>query len=303
MPTAVNWEGEMKLYRMGDKRFFRPRAFILDDSAYNSWAQPDPGADPKGLKKVPGSKHFLGEVFVDGVCRGRPRWPTRYDLRNSFSRYGRLSFGDRHVLEVNPAYLFNAVDAKRCLNRNYVGIESNLFSGGQGKVLPYESKTGFPYGRFVKILAPGESCTVSAAGSAFAPVWADTPAGGTLQVDVDGKKAFEAATNQPFTLRSGEKIFMENRKGIRGLPYGVHAVTFKALKAPVAVMGLYSYDLRSNRSNERVVRNFAADGVYVFEPAFKATPVIRCSPGLALKSAAPDRALFAGSGRFEAVGE
>ena len=140
-------------------------------------------------------------------------------------------------------------------------------------------------------------------GTAFAPVWADTPAGGTLQVDVDGQKAFEVPTNQPYILKSGEKIFMENRKGIQRLPYGGHTFTFKALKAPVALMGLYSYDLRANRSNERVVRNLAADGVYVFEPAFKATPFIRCSPGLTLKSAAPDRAVFAGSGRFEAVGE
>ena len=303
MSTTLNWEGEMKLYRMGDKRFFRPRAFILDDSAFNCWAQPDPNADPKGLKKIPGSKHFQGEVFVDGVCRGRPRWPTRYDLRNSFSRYGRLSFGDRHVIEVNPAYVFNAVDAKRCLNRNYIGVESGLFSGGAGKALPCASKTGFPYGRFVKILAPGESCTVTFAGTACAPVWVDTPKGGTLQVDIDGKKAFELATDQPFILKSGEKIFMENRKGLQGLPYGVHTVTFKALKGPVTVMGLYGCDLRSNRANERVVRNLAADGVYVFEPAFKATPLIRCSPGLTLKSATPRQAVFAGSGRFEAVGE
>ena len=140
-------------------------------------------------------------------------------------------------------------------------------------------------------------------GTAFAPVWIDTPQGGTLQVDVDGKKAFEIATDQPFVLRSGEKIFMENRKGIQGLPYGIHTVTFMALKAPVTVMGLYGYDLRSNRSNERIVRNLAADGVYTFEPAFKATPVIRCSPGLTLKSATPRQAVFAGAGSFEAVGE
>ena len=152
-------------------------------------------------------------------------------------------------------------------------------------------------------LAPGESCTVSFVGTACAPVWVDTPKGGTLQVDVDGKKAFEIPANQPFVMRSGEKIFMENRKGIQGLPYGVHTVTFKALKGPVSVMGLYSYDLRSNRSNERVVRGFAGNGVYAFEPAFKAPPLIFSSPGLELKSVTKEQAVFAGRGGFEAIGE
>ena len=303
MPTSLNWEGEMKLYKAGDKRFFRPGAFVLDDSAFNCWAAFTKPPTAKE-KSDPQYKPPVGAVYVDGEKRGVARRASPgIDLRNSFFRHGRLSFGDRHVVELTPEYKFTGLDAKQTVSRKFTGVESKLFDCGGKKALPYESKTGFPYGRFVLTLAPGESCTVSAVGTGFAPVWADTPAGGTLQVDADGQKAFEIPTNQPYVLRSGEKIFMENRKGIRGLPYGVHTFTFKALKAPVAVMGLYSYDLRANRSNERIVRGFAGAGTYEFEPAFRAAPLIFCSPGLELKSVTKERAVFAGSGDFEAIGE
>ena len=302
MPGSLNWEGEMKLYKAGDKRFFRPGAFILDDSAFNCWAAftKPPTAKEKNDPKYKAPQGF---VYVDGEKKGVARRASPWiDVRNSFFRHGRLSFGDRHVVELASAYKFAGVDAKQTISRRFTGVETNLFTGKK-KVRSYESGTGFPYGRFVIDLAPGESCQVSAVGTAFAPVWVDTPKGGTLQVDVDGQKAFETAANQPFVMQNGEKIFMENRKGIRGLPYGVHTVTFKALKAPVTVMGLYSYDLRSNRSGERIVRNFAADGVYEFEPAFKAVPLVRCAPGLTLRSVTRERAEFAGSGDFEAIGE
>ena len=96
---------------------------------------------------------------------------------------------------------------------------------------------------------------------------------------------------------------MENRKGIIGLPYGVHEITVKAEKAPVKLMGVYSYDLRSNRNSERVVRGFSNGGEYLFEPQFKATPIIRCYGDLKLIKATCEKAVFSGKGSFDAIGE
>ena len=68
-------------------------------------------------------------------------------------------------------------------------------------------------------------------------------------------------------------------------------------------MGIYSYDLRSSRSNERIIRNFSNGGEYLFEEPFKAVPVIRCYDGLKLVSSTAEKAVFSGSGSFEAIGE
>ena len=296
MPTAYNWEGEMKLYRAGDKRIFRPNAFILDDSAFNAWA---------GFKtKAPQGKETpRGNVFINGELKGSARraYPY-YNVRNSFFRHGRLPLGDRHVLELSDSYKFVAVDAKRSPNRYYAGVESKLFKGVK-QVQPYASQTGFPYGRFVTVLKPGESCDVTLSGNAFAVTWVDGAQGGLLQVEIDGKKCFETATNLPFVMQNKEKIFMENRKGLTGFPYGLHKITLKAVKAPVTIMGVFAYDTRSNNLWQRVIHGTADNSEFIFEPAFRAIPLIDCRGTLKVNTVTPEKVTFSGSGTFTATGE
>ena len=96
---------------------------------------------------------------------------------------------------------------------------------------------------------------------------------------------------------------MENRKGIEGIPFGVHTVTLKAVKAPVTLMGVYSYDTRANTRSQRVIQDFGCDGEYKFEPAFKAVPVVNTFGSLKVKSVTPQGAVFSGTGLFTATGE
>ena len=296
MPTAYNWEGEMKTYKAGDKRFFRPNAFVIDESAFNCWAG-------TGTKAAPG-KTVRGKVFIDGKQIGL--WGSRpypnYNVRNSFFRHGRLALGDRHIVEVEAPFKYTFMDCKQPLNRYYTGVESKLFTGIK-KVQNYKSRTGFPYGRFVTTLMPGESCKVALPGNAFSVVWVDAVKGGTLQADIDGQKAFEIATNVPFVMQNKERLYIENRKGIQGMPFGIHTITLKAVKAPVMIMGVYAYDTRSVKAWQRVIHGTADNSEFVFEPAFKAVPLIDCRGTLKLKSVTREKALFSGSGTFTAAGE
>ena len=120
---------------------------------------------------------------------------------------------------------------------------------------------------------------------------------------IDGKKVFDVPTNVPFTLIDKTKLFIENRKGIEGFSFGVHTITLKAVKAPVTLMGVYSYDTRSNDRNLRSVYGNVCDGEYTFVPAFKATPIIQTSGSLKVKSVTSEKAVFTGSGYFAATGE
>lgn len=295
MNTTVNWEGRMKLYKPDSRRFFRPGAFVVDDGAFNCWAVLK--------KKLPkGKKAPAGNVYINGVSVGTARRSAGYDLRNSFFRYGRYSAMDRQVVELADEFKFSAIDCKQLLCCTFTGVETGAFDRLE-KAQPYQSLTGYPYGKYIAVLQPGKSCTVKITGTAFSAVWADDKNGGTLTVEVDGKKIFDTETNVPYTLKTKEKLFMENRKGITGLAYGVHTVTFKAGKSPVKLMGIYSYDLRSSRSNERIIRNFSNGGEYLFEEPFKAVPVIRCYDGLKLVSSTAEKAVFSGRGSFEAIGE
>ena len=291
MHGTINWEGRMKHYSQKDPRFFRKTAIIIDDSALNAWAYT--------TEKVKnGAPTPRSDLYVDGIKTHHQRRMVRYDRRNSFAQHGRLSFGDRHVAEVASPFVFHAMDCKQILNRSYTGIEML-----DHKAVPYKSQTGYPYGKYTRTLQAGESCEFTLLGNAFAVAWVDMPLGGSLKASVDGKNVFEIPTNKPFSLLNKEKLFMENRKGINNLAYGVHKLRLTAVKAPVKVMGVFSYDLRANRQNERVVRDVTSDGEYKFEPAFKAVPLIRTFGNLKVKNITPFSAVFSGSGNFEAIGE
>ncbi len=293
MPTAVNWEGDMIRHTPASgKRFFRPNAVILEGDAFNCWIDFDE-------KKV---KIKRPPVFCNGAKIGVFRKNQWISGRNSAFKHGRLPFADRHVIELeSPDMKFVGIDVKELFGASYTGVESIPGTA----VKPYASQTGFPYGKFITELAPGRSIELKMTGDAFAVAWADTPGGGTLKVAIDGSPAAELATGNPFEMRTKEKLFLENRKGFTGFAYGVHTVKVTAEKSPVALMGFYNADRRSNRSLERAVRGFASPGQTVrFSPAFKAEPVIRCFDGLKVSSADAKQVTFGGNaGSFEAIGE
>jgi hypothetical protein len=261
-PNTYGWEGEMVSYRAADPRLFRPDAFIIDDSAFNCWAS------------------FQGDksnVMVDGKEAGKPRRAfAGIDLRNSLFRFGNLSLGDRHVVElVAEAAKFTGFDAKVCPHRQFICVGSRLWQGIQKETHEYASQTGFPYGRRVLRLEAGESIAIDAVGSDFSAVWVDAEGGGDLQVQVDGEETFTVSTAQPFQFCDGSSLYMENRKGILDFAYGLHSLRFTAQDGPVQLMGLFTYDKRSNRANERVLRGYASPGMVVsFQPPFKAIPLV-----------------------------
>ncbi|MDA0838770.1 MAG: hypothetical protein O2857_13405, partial [Planctomycetota bacterium] len=74
----------------------------------------------------------------------------------------------------------------------------------------------------------------------------DAEGGGGLKVTINGETRLEQATNLPFTDQEKQKHFMENRKGILGLPFGLHIVQAEAANSPVTVLGIFTYDSRSN---------------------------------------------------------
>ncbi len=289
-PNTYGWEGEMAPYREDSPRLFRPGAFILDDAAFNCWGS------------------YTGKACafqINGKNIGSPRTPlARIDLRNSLFRFGNQSIGDRYVLEMkaeNPK--FTGVDSKICPNRQFICVSSPLWSGNDLKPQKYESKTGYPYGTQTITLAAGESTEISAIGTDFSVVWVDAANSGKLKAELDGKEAFTVSAAEPYKFTDDSTMFMENRKGILNRPYGVHNLKLTAIDGPVQVMGLYTYDARSNRANERVIRGYATPGATVqFNPPFKAIPLVNANYPIEQIDAAGLK-FGQGTGFYEIIGE
>ncbi len=261
-PNTYGWEGEMLSYRTDSPRLFRPDAFIIDDTAFNCWAS------------------FQGEkstVLVDGKEAGTPRraFPV-IDLRNSLFRFGNLTLGDRHVVELAATEPhFTGFDGKVCPNRQFLCVSFPLWQGDHKETREYASQTGFPYGTRVLILESGQSISIHAVGSDFSVVWVDIEGGGKLQASIDGEEVFAVSTGEPFAFRDGTRLYLENRKGVLDRPYGVHDLKFTAQTGPVQLMGLFTYDKRPNRAGERVLRGYTVPGAVIpFHPSFKATPLV-----------------------------
>jgi hypothetical protein len=289
-PNTYGWEGEMLSYHSGSPRIFRPDAFIIDDSAFNCWGS------------------FNGEkvsILVDGKEVGTKKAASpRIDPRNSLFRFGRLTLGDRHIVELAAEEAeFTGFDAKICPNRQFICISSPLWQGVQHETQEYASQTGYPYGKRILILEPGQSITINAVGSDFSAVWVDAEGGGTLQASIDDEEVFTVSTAEPFIFRDGTCLYLENRKGILDRAYGVHTLKFTAQDGPVRLMGLFTYDKRSNRANERILRGYATPGaVVIFQPPFKATPLVHSA--CPVEQINCSQVTFgAASGIYEIIGE
>ena len=101
---------------------------------------------------------------------------------------------------------------------------------------------------------------------------------------------------------------MEDRRGILGLGYGLHDVRVEAAEGTVPILGLYTYDSRSNRENERQIAGQAAPGdTIAITPAFRVRPVVLVSGGLTwdLKEVTPQAVKFGGTGAgsYTLIGE
>ncbi len=291
-PNSYAWEGEMATFTNQNPRINDGTRLILEDTVVNGWATASSNRN----------------AWIDGKQFGCANYLER-NTRNSSFTVGRLALGDRHILETtgNDAKII-AVDCKICPNRVFFGMDSDLWRKSGLSVENFASEWGAPYGdRQIKLI-PGQGLEIDVAGSDLAVAYVDRPDGGTLRVAVDGAEKRLIPTDQPFITTATNKCFLENRKGVLGLGYGLHSIRLEAVDKPVYVLGLFTYDSRSNHQAERRLRGFAAPGDKIgFSAPFQCRPLVFCQPPLAIRAAdiQADGALFGGTGPglYEIVGE
>lgn len=293
-PTSYGWEGEIKTYDAKSPRIVNKTMVILDDTTINAWATCI-------------EKDAWG--YVDGQRARYARPSPNRDIRNSSCTFGRLTLGDRHVFELvaDQANLV-AADLKVCANRQWVGVDSPRWALGDGRVAPFASQWGAPCGDKQVVLQPGQSIEIEAVGTDLSVAWVDAKTAGSLKVTVDDRAPVTIAANVPFKDSKGVEWYMEDRKGLRDLGYGLHHVKVEAADAPVAVLGLFTYDSRSNRQDERQLTGTALPGETItLTPPYKARPVVICSGALAVNPAdiTPTQVKFSGTGAggYQTIGE
>jgi hypothetical protein len=291
-PNTYGWEGEMVTFAADSPRV-AGNLFVFEDTAINCWG----GASDKPIP------------YVDGEKLSARRSSPRRDVRNSLFRHGRCRLGDRHVLEITGQDAkLTAVDAKVCPNRRFFPMDHVRWQRGDGKLSTFASTVGAPYGDQQLLLQPGQNATIDFVGTDCSAAYVDREDGGKLVVLVDGAEKAVLPTDVPFTTQAGEKLFLENRRGILDLGYGWHRVELRAQDKPVALLGLFSYDVRPNRRTERVVRGMAQPGETVpFSAPFHCRPMVSCTGGLQVRCENTDvgKITFSGTGpgTFEAIGE
>ncbi|MEW6358141.1 MAG: SGNH/GDSL hydrolase family protein [Planctomycetota bacterium] len=293
-PNAYGWEGEMTTYDAKSPRI-KGAKFIFDDTAINCWG----GAD-KEVEPTP---------YVDGEkLHARRSLPGR-NVRNSLFRHGRCRLGDRHILELEGKDAkLTAVDAKVCPDRQFFGMDNPRWRLNGASVADFQSEWGAPYGAKQVALRPGSAVEIDVVCTDVSVAYVDAPKGGTLKATIDGVERLVQPTSVPFVDIEKKENFMENRKGILGLGYGLHTVRIEAADGPVTILGVFTYDSRSNRAFERrIVGRAAAGETVAFSLPFKARPVVICHGGLEAetKDISPEKVGFSGEGigAYEIIGE
>jgi len=293
-PNSYGWEGDITTHDADSERI-QGGLFLLDDTAMNCWGVIPDGEDTG--------------IFVDGEKMSFRRSSPHRDVRNSMFRHGRCRLGDRHVLELagNGAKL-TGVDAKICPNRRWLGVENPRWQLDGAKVVPFASSFGNPYGTNHIVLGPGKSIGVDAVLTDVSVAYADRPDGGNLKVMIDEHLRLNQETNIPYIEQTGKKHYMENRKGTLGLPYGLHTVRLEAVDQPVTVLGIFTYDSRSNRHHERrLVGHASPSETLTFSASFAARPLVICHDALRVKpeDITPSQVTFSGeaTGTYEVIGQ
>lgn len=284
-PLAFAWQGEMETYLADSPRIYQKSAIIADEQVINLWSS----TTDKNAK-----------VWINGKERAtsRRRSMTARDERNSSFATGQLPFGDRNIIEVTGSEaILVAADCK-------IPQARQVFTAGDAGWLnrprpaeDYISAWGHPYGKQQVVLQAGESMEIRVAGDAFAVAYMDEPSGGTLSVEIDGTIQKEITANEPFKLQSGESVYLENRKGIPSLSFGIHKVKITAKTAPVRFLSLYAYQ-HQPPAPARVLTGFASPGQKIrVSPAPRALPIVHTSGGLNVDFAAstPEEIHFSGS--------
>jgi hypothetical protein len=283
----------MITFREGSPRI-KGNLFVFEDTAINCWGAVDDGTP------IP---------RVDGIAYSARRSTPRRDVRNSLFRFGRTRLGDRHILEIEgKGAVLTAVDAKVCPNRRFFPVSSGRWKAGGLPPAPFASEWGAPYGDTAIVLQPGKTLAIEVVATDVSLAYVDEKDGGGLNVRVDGEEKLVIEADKPYVTVDKRTFYLENRKGILGLPYGLHRVEVEAVDKPVRVLGLFAYDSRPNRAAERVLRGFAAAGETVtFSAPFRARPLVRCGGGLTARpeDITPRSVTFSGQGQgwFEVVGE
>ena len=290
--NTYGWEGEMITYDKSSKRIVGNK-FILDDNAVNCWGKVDQNPP------VP---------YIDGIkFMGRTSQPRR-DLRNSLFRHGNVKLGDRHILEIdgeNPELTF--ADSKICPNRRYFAADNPVWNKNNYKVQEFNSTWGAPYGTRLILLKPGQSLEAQVVCTDLSVAWVDMKNGGTLEVYVDDKMKLSQRSDVPFTDIKNNSEYIENRKGILNLGFGIHKIVLTAKESPVSFLGIFTYDSRPNLRSQRQLIGMAGGGeVLEFSLPFKARPVVICSGGLSVKNEdiSISQVTFSGtSGSYQIFGE
>ena len=294
--NTYGWEGEIVTYDADSPRIVGNK-FIFEDTALNAWGAVT-GDDEKPRPYVDGEQ-------TGGARRSSPR----RDVRNSWFRFGNCRLGDRHILEIEgPEARLTCVDAKVCPDRRFFGIDSPLWELRAAPVTDFASQWGAPYGSRRALLKPGHAFDIDVVATDLSVAYVDAPGSGTLRVIVDDVAALTTAANQPFVDVEANEHYMENRRGILGVGFGLHRVRLRAVDGPVAVLGLFTYDSRPNRQFERRLMGTAAAGESVtFALPFMARPVVMCHGGLSVKTpdVTPARVTFSGegTGTYEIIGQ
>lgn len=264
-PTSYGWEGEIRTFE-GDSPRLKGNLLMLEDTAVNLWGE-------GGEKPA---------VLVDGERKRDVRSGPRRDLRNSLFTYGRLSLGDRHIVELtgdNPR--ITAADCKVCPNRQFLGIDNPRWNLAGKTPAEFKSEWGAPCGNHLVRLAAGEAIEIEAVGTDLSVAYLDEATGGALRVLVDGQERLTLTANVPYKDSTGREHYLENRRGLRGLGYGTHRVRLEVTEGQVSVLGVFTYDARSNREGERQWTGPAAPGeVITLTPPLGARPVVVCTGGL-----------------------
>jgi hypothetical protein len=226
-----------------------------------------------------------------------------------FHNDGSCRLGDRHILELGgKGARLTAVDAKICPDRTFVGVDSPQWVLHGAAVVPFASAWGAPYGAHQAVVGAGNAVEIDVVCTDVSVAYADTADGGDLRVLVDGVEKLLQPSNAAFVDIEGRAQFMENRKGILGLGFGLHTVRVEAVRADVAVLGIFAYDARSNRAMERRLVGHAVPGEKLaFSLPFRARPVVLAHGGPEARPEDVTRTgvVFSGraAGMYEIVGE
>lgn len=231
-PWSYLWEGEMVTFEEGSERLVQGKMMIVEDGPFNLWAKHDEGKEPMRL--------WINGEANKGAGRGRNY--AKRDIRNSTFAYGRLSPGERHVVEVvgeNPQIV--ATDHKVALHKQFFPAGNDAWQTPL-RSQTYSSAWGHPYGDGYYLLNEGDVLTIEVDAELLSVAWLDQEDGGKIEVYVDGKLAWEQETNQPFIDRDGTVHFMENRRAIRNQEKGLHQLQIKTVSGAVKILSAYGYD-------------------------------------------------------------